>query len=164
MDIARFVAVLKRISFFETLSPEQAKSILQVCEQRSLDQNSKLCTFGDPSSELFILVSGKLSVRTKDGVQIAVISPIAPVGEMGLFTGEPRSATVTARESCSLLVLGKSRLDSILRRSPDLELRVSRNLIRILSQRLRDANAEVAHLQELLSDLEEGTPTEDNEE
>ena len=164
MDIARFIAVLKRISFFETLSPEQAKSILQACEQRSLDQNSKLCTFGDPSSELFILVSGKLSVRTKDGVQVAIISPIAPVGEMGLFTGEPRSATVTAREPCSLLVLGKSRLDSILRRSPDLELRVSRNLIRILSQRLRDANAEVAHLQELLSDLEEGTPTEDNEE
>lgn len=156
MDLTRFLTVIKRIPLFEGLEPDQAKALLQISEQRALKPRDVLCSLGDNSGELYILVSGRLSVRSSADVQVAVIEPIAPVGEMGMFTGEPRSATVVAREAATFLVVQKVRLDNLLRRNPDLELRVSRNLIRILSDRLRGANTEISHLQGLLADQDAG--------
>jgi CRP-like cAMP-binding protein len=164
LDLARFINVLKRIPLFEGLEPDQAKLILQICEQRSLQPRDRLCSQGDSSDGLFVLVSGRASVLSSTGVQIAVIEPIAPIGEMGMFTGEPRSATVVAKEPSNLLVLGKLKLDSILGRNPKLELCVSRNLVRILSSRLRSANAELAHVQGLLSDQDSAEPGDTGEE
>lgn len=161
MDLAKFAAILRRIPVFEGVEPDHAKLILQGCEQRSLKPGDTICLAGEGSEALYILVSGKASVRGDTGAQIAVIEPIAPIGEMGVFTGEPRSATVVAREAASVLELSKPRLFSMLRRNPNLELVVSRNLIAILADRLRKANAELGHLQGLLSDQEEGAKAEE---
>jgi sulfate permease, SulP family len=74
------------------------------------------------------------------------------VGEMGIFTEEPRSATVMASEASSLLVLSKNKLDVFMRRNPPIEIIISRNLINTLSERLRKANQEIAHIQQLMAD------------
>ncbi len=71
---------------------------------------------------------------------------------MGIFTGEPRSANVMASEASSLLVLSKAKLDMFMRRNPPIEIIISRNLITTLSERLRTANQEIAHLQNLIAD------------
>ena len=71
---------------------------------------------------------------------------------MGIFTGEPRSANVMASEASSLLVLSKAKLDMFMRRNPPIEIIISRNLINTLSERLRTANQEIAHLQNLIAD------------
>lgn len=155
-DLSHFIQAVKRIPLFQGLKTEQALALLKISEQRVLEPRAKLVAFGDPSREMFILLSGQLSVRTRDGVQIAIIAPIAPVGEMGIFTGEPRSATVTAIDKAALLVLGKLHLDNLMRRNPDIELAISRNLITTLSERLRHANREIAHLQGLIADTEAG--------
>jgi CRP-like cAMP-binding protein len=155
-DTSHFIAALRRIPLFQNLNPQQAMVLLKACERRSYGRSEILCQFGDSSDEMFILLSGELSVRTGEGTQIARITPIAPVGEMGIFTSEPRSATVVVREPATLFVLNKAQLDHLLRRNPDVELIVSRNLIALLSQRIRDTNREIAHLSGLLADQEAG--------
>lgn len=166
-DANRFIAALRQIPLFQGLSPQQAGVLLKACERRALERNHVLCRFGDQSSEMFVLLSGQLSIRSEDGRQIARIEPIAPVGEMGLFTGEPRSATVLVREKATLLALNKSRLDHVLRQNPEMELAISRNLISILSQRIRDANKELTYLGGIIADQgdgfvpPEGPPDED---
>lgn len=157
------IAALRRIALFQNMSPQQAMTLLKVCEQRSYTRNETLCRFGEASDEMFILLSGYLSVRTQEGKQIARIDPIAAVGEMGIFTGEIRSATVVAREPVTLLVLRKPLIDPLLRRNPDVELIISRNLIRLLSQRIRDANREMAHLSSLLTDQETGATSREDD-
>jgi len=155
-DIAQFVAAIRRIPLFQGLKPDQAVTLLRACDRQSVPARKVLCEFGAPSNEMFIILSGQFSVRTKDGVQVALINPIAPVGEMGMFTGETRSATVTAKEDATMLVLGRAHLDALLRRNPDIELAIARNLIRTLAQRIREANREIAYLNGLFSDQEAG--------
>ncbi len=162
-ETSHIIAALRRIALFQNMTPQQAMILLKVCERRSYTRNETLCRFGDASDEMFILLSGQLSVRTQEGTQIARIDPIAPVGEMGIFTQETRSATVVAREPATLLVLSKPQLDHLLRRNPDVELIISRNLIRLLSQRIRDANREMAHLSSLLADQEAGTTSREDD-
>ena len=158
-DPSQLIAVLKRIPLFQNLKPRQAIVLLKACEQRAIGVGEVLCEFGGRSDAMFILLSGELSVRTEQGFQVARIAPIAPVGEMGIFTGEPRSATVVALKPSAFFALSKARLDLLLRQHPDIELAISRNLIRTLSQRIRDANRELTHLRGLLSDQEAGTET-----
>ncbi|MFT5368764.1 MAG: CRP-like cAMP-binding protein [Candidatus Latescibacterota bacterium] len=150
--LSQFIQVVKRIPLFQGLKTDQALAMIKVCERRALQRREQLCGYGEPSNEMFILLSGELSIRTAQDVQIATIKPIAPVGEMGIFTGEPRSANVMASEASSLLVLSKAKLNVFMRRNPDIEIIISRNLINTLSERLRAANKEIAHLQILISD------------
>lgn len=155
-DLTQFIAAIHRIPLFHGLKPEQAMVLLKACERVSLGPRETVCAFGDPSDRMFILLSGRLSVYSGEGVRIARIEAVAPVGEMGIFTGEPRSATVRTLEPATLFVLTKARLDLLLRRYPDIELVISRNLIRTLSERIRDANREIAYLSGLLSDQDAG--------
>ncbi len=46
---------------------------------------------------------------------LASIDPVAPLGEMGLITGEPRSATVNALLDSTLLVLSKVAFPRLMR-------------------------------------------------
>jgi CRP-like cAMP-binding protein len=151
-SLSQFIQVVKRIPLFQGLQTAQTLALIKVCQRRTLQRRENLCVYGEPSTEMFILLSGELSIRTSENVQIAKIAPIAPVGEMGIFTGEPRSATVMASEESSLLVLSKPRLDMFMRRNPPIEIMISRNLINTLSARLRTANQEIGHLQRLISD------------
>lgn len=150
--LTQFVQVIKRIPLFQGLATDQVVSLLKVCDRCKLEPRERLCSYGEPSNDMYILLSGELSVRTAEGVQFAKIKPIAPVGEMGIFTGEPRSATVMASEPSALLALNKNKLDMFMRRNPPIEVAISRSLINTLSQRLRDANTEIAHLQNVIAD------------
>ena len=160
-DASQFVAAVKRVPLFAGLQPTQAVTLLKICERRSLAAGETLCRFGDRSDQMYILLSGELSVRTEDDTQIAKVSPVAPVGEMGLFTEEPRSATVVATAASTLFVLGKYPLENAMRNNKDIEVTVSRNVIATLAQRIRESNEELNHLRGLISD--QGSPMEDAE-
>lgn len=151
-DVSQFVEAVKRVPLFAGLQPTQAVTLLKVCERRSLASGETLCRFGDRSDKMYILLSGELSVRTAEDTQIAKISPVAPVGEMGLFTEEPRSATVVASADSTLFVLGKYQLEGVMRNNHDTEVTVSRNVIATLANRIRQSNEELNHLRGLIAD------------
>ena len=161
-DVSQFAEAVKRLPLFSGLQPNQAALILRVCERRNLASGETLCQFGDRSDQMYILLSGSLSVRTEDDTQIATISPLAPVGEMGMFTDEPRSATVVAAEDSALFVLGKYQLEGMMRKNKDIEVTVSRNVIATLAARIRQSNDELNHLWGLIAD--QGAPPEDDDE
>lgn len=151
-DVSQFVAAVKRVPLFAGLQPTQAVTLLKVCERRSLAAHETLCRFGDRSDKMYILLSGELSIRTEDDTQIAKLSPVAPVGEMGIFTDEPRSATVVALSDSTLFVIGKYQLEGAMRQNKDMEIAVSRNVIATLAQRIRKSNGELNHLRGLIAD------------
>jgi CRP-like cAMP-binding protein len=161
-DVSQFVAAVKRVPLFAGLQPTQAVAVLKVCERRSLASGETLCQFGDRSDKMYILLSGALSIRTADGTQIAKLSPVAPVGEMGIFTDEPRSATVVATADSTLFVLGKYQLEGAMRQNKEIEVTISRNVIAILADRIRKSNDELNHLRSVISD--QGAPVEEPEE
>ena len=95
---------------------------------------------GDASDALYLVISGRLqaSVAGADGTPRVVgeIGRGESVGEMGVFTGEPRRATVTALRDTVLVQIGIAAFADILKASPALAL----NLNRVIIDRLQRQN------------------------
>jgi NTE family protein len=95
---------------------------------------------GEAGDSGYLLLSGRLRiyVRDEDGTarMVREIARGEVIGEMSLFTGEPRSATVVAVRDSVLVRLDKPRFEGLLALSPQ----VSQTLTRQIIQRLQTQN------------------------
>lgn len=130
--------VIEKIPMFSRVGATNAAAVLQACEFRALEAGGRLCRAGESSDEMAVLLSGRLGVYSGGEVEIATIVPVAPVGEMGLMTGQPRSATVRALEKSSLLVLRKPAFERLMRSNAQICRQVNGNVIHILADRVRE--------------------------
>ncbi len=153
---ARLLALIERIPIFSGLSGEDRTSILRLCTKITLDKGGILCNQGDASDAMFILLVGKLAVRIANSATIASIVPVTSIGEMGVFTGEPRTATVEAMEKSALLRLGSVDLNALIESRPALGVSVMRKVIRTLSERVSADNIRIREFQNYLIERESG--------
>jgi len=156
--------VIEKIPMFSRVGATSAAAVLQACEFRTLGSHERLCRAGEPSDEMAVLLSGRLGVYSESGVEIAEIAPVAPVGEMGLITGQPRSATVGAQEKCSLLVLRKPAFERLMRANAQISRQVYGNVVEILARRVQDgrlrqveSEAEIRSLESQLEQMRSET-------
>ena len=81
---------------------------------------------GEPADSLFILARGRVAVyddsagRTGGRNRLATIEAPAYFGEMGLLTGQARSATIIAEEEVLCYRLDKPGFDAIVKARPEL--------------------------------------------
>ena len=96
---------------------------------------------GDHEKYMGLVVRGSVNVIKKDAKQqekiLSVIGKSGIFGEMMLFDGEPRSATIVAAEPTVLLILTQEYLDCLVKEIPVLAAKLLWKLGKILSQRLR---------------------------
>ena len=137
------VQVLRKIPIFKGLSPSQVKKILSICVHKSYKPGSQICRSNTPSDEMYILLSGELAVVTSEGIRVATILPVTTVGEMGVITGQPRSATVEACKPCNIFAIQKVQFDTMLREDRDMRGIVYRNIIDVLSDKLSNDNVRI---------------------
>jgi CRP-like cAMP-binding protein len=81
--------------------------------QLELKPYSVICREGDPSTDIYFLLEGKLLICTVAGTQVKVISRISPgefVGELSFFDGKPRSGHVLTLEQSKLVRISKSQI------------------------------------------------------
>ena len=77
---------------------------------------------------LYLIVSGEADVWSEDNgarTHIATLGAGSVFGEMGMMTGEPRRATVTAKTDIDCFRLDKEAFESILRARPDIAGEIS---------------------------------------
>ena len=132
--------VIAKIPMFSGLSPSQAQKLFRLFSRESLKPKHILCQAGSPSIDMSVLVSGELAVVLEDGTQVASLTPITTVGEMGLIMRQPRTATVRVVKASHVLTIRKSHLDALLREDLEMQVRVYRNILEILSHRLVKEN------------------------
>ena len=133
--------VLKKIPLFHGLSPSQIRKVLGLSTLESYQPGNNICVGGDESSdEMYVLLAGELAVKTEDGVRVATLKPVTTVGEIGLITRQPRSATVEALQSSRILLIPKTPFEHLLRADRDVQVTIFRNVIEILSTKLSDDN------------------------
>ena len=90
------------------------------------------------------------------GINDAHILEIArTIGEMGVFTGEPRSATVQAVKTSALLILKSSEMNALIRRDTEFGVRIMSKVIRILSERISADNFRIQEFQKYIISQEE---------
>ena len=68
------------------------------------------------SDNMYILIDGICKV-TLEGNEMSLITPIDIIGEMGIFTREHRSATVSAKTDCALLKLTRVELHNLIEKN-----------------------------------------------
>ena len=82
---------------------------------------------------MFILLSGELAVKTQDGTQVATLSPVTTVGELGVLTNQERKATVETAGSRALLQITRIGFEKMLPANLAVQARVFRNIVEILA-------------------------------
>ncbi len=130
------IQAIRKIPIFKGLSPTQIQSLLSLCLPRTFNPGEIVCPGNTPSEEMFILLSGELAVVTADGLRVANIEPVTTVGEMGLITRQPRSATVEASQPSHVLIIRRALFEQMLREDPELQIKVYRNIIEILGTKI----------------------------
>lgn len=83
---------------FESLNRPELSAIGNQFEELSLETDKQFIFEGEHDPTLYVLVSGKLEVFTKNDngeeIHIAFVEPVEPIGEMGYFQGGIRTASV----------------------------------------------------------------------
>lgn len=109
---------------FSNLDPGQLMTLAQRCQVLRFGAGETVLRQGDVGDALYQVVEGRLAVelhRPGQGeVRIAELRAGEVAGEMGLFAGEPRSATVRALQASLLLEVERDALTPLLEASPGL--------------------------------------------
>ena len=89
---------------------------------------------GDEGSKMYVVMNGELVISLKDKV-LATALPGEIVGEMAVINTQARSATVTAKTDCRLILIDQSSFKSLLRYVPEFTL----HMMNVLTDRLQTA-------------------------
>ena len=129
---------LKRLWLFSELADPELEQVRGLARLQRHPARAVIVAQGDESSDLFLVVDGRLRVSSSnangDEVVLSIMGPGDVFGEMALLDGEPRSATVTTLEACQVLVIEAHAFHALLRRMPAL----SASLMKVMARRIRD--------------------------
>ena len=117
---------------------EHTEAKLIACPVRRLVTGECLLASGERPRHLYLLLSGRLSVRLggTSEVPVAMVDPGDSAGELSLIDGQPASAYVVAETESRVLLLSDQDLWELVERLRG----VSRNLLLTLARRLRLGN------------------------
>jgi SulP family sulfate permease len=123
---------------------EQAAAFEKYLKPVTLPRGDHLILQGDDSGDLFFIERGRVAVVLEKsgapGLRINSMGPGTVVGEIALFLGWPRSASVIAESEIEAHRLTRQALEIISKDNPDLVIAFQGFLVRMLAERLIDAN------------------------
>jgi len=142
------LAVLSTSPLFEMLSNQELEYVSELSRPRRFSAGQIVFEEGELGDSLYVIASGEVEVlrRAAAGEQRIIATLRAPefFGEMSLIDKEYRSATVRSRTDAELLHLTAENLATFRKRHRDGFTFVVINIARVLSSRLREANAKLA--------------------
>lgn len=130
--------VLARLALFKGVDVARIAPLVRDCEVRTLAAGDSLISCGRPNEYLFLILSGRLSVRlgAPDSEPLAFIEEGDSVGELSLIDHQPTSASVIAEETTRALALDEELVWILINSSHA----VSSNLLYTLVKRMRNGN------------------------
>jgi CRP/FNR family cyclic AMP-dependent transcriptional regulator len=137
-------AELARFPIFESLSEDELRQVADLAVPRRYEPGEVIFREGDRSDTCFIVRTGRVRItRTHPGGRRLTLAELAPgemFGELSMFDGEGRSATVEALEETTALALLEGDIRRVLREHPDIAVK----MLARLANRLRTANEKLA--------------------
>jgi small-conductance mechanosensitive channel len=137
---------LGEVPLFAPLTDEETQLIAEGVEAKIFTTGEKIVRRGQEGKSMFVIHRGLVRVQINEDGKIKVLRTLGAgdfFGEMGLFTGEPRTATVVAQEETEVLEIKHTSLKPVLEANPELVER----FVDIIEERrasLTEANAQKA--------------------
>lgn len=133
------VGVLEALSKIETFKNVRKQDLGLIADSLSgrstVKAGDTLCVEGEPADGWWILLGGSAAVSVK-GTNVGNVGANDAVGELALFDGGNRSATITADSDLDVLAFDGSKFLEAVESTPDL----ASQLLRAAARRLRKAN------------------------
>jgi sulfate permease, SulP family len=118
----------------------EPRRLMPYLERLNLPANTHLIRQSDRSKSLYFIESGRvraeMTLHNGRIFRLRAMGPGTVVGEVGMFLGGVRSASVVTEEPCTAYHLSEEALARMNREQPDLSLAFHRYLICVLSERL----------------------------
>src|SRR3954454_18071838 len=127
-----------RFGFLAALSHSARQTVLQRGRTRRYVTGEAIFHEGDPSEFAVVVLAGRLKVSSTSSeghdTVLAFRGPGDLIGELSLFDGAPRSATVSAIEPADVVLITADRFMEVMREQAE----IAPVLLRSLTAKLRD--------------------------
>ena len=135
---------LSRLQLFRNVNLENPAllDLLCFCNYRMLGEGEVVLSTSKPNHHLYIVLKGRLAVQLSphDDIPFAIVEPGECVGEMSLIDSQACSVQVIAAEQTTVLVIDSETLWRMI----SVSLEIARNLLYIMSERVRYSNLVIA--------------------
>jgi CRP/FNR family cyclic AMP-dependent transcriptional regulator len=141
--------LLAGVALFDGLTPKQWSWLRDNMQTKTFPAGTNIITAEQPGEVVYFILDGtvKIYMVKSDGttVILAILGPGDVVGEMSLIDSAGRSANVLTLEDSNLIWMDRIAFQRCLETIP----KITYNLVRILSQRVRLANEQIQALASL---------------
>jgi small-conductance mechanosensitive channel/CRP-like cAMP-binding protein len=148
-------ARLSNVPVFSPLCEDEIKHLAKASSIRVFAPDEPIVVEDQKGESMFVIHRGAVTISIKENGTTKNVGNLKEgdfFGEMGLFTGEPRTATVTANEETEVLEIGHHCLKPILENNPDLVATISE----IIDERKADLDKQQNDLLEKKKDVNSG--------
>jgi CRP-like cAMP-binding protein len=148
-DVAEF---LRDVRLFQAFSDADRAALARALRERTLRKGQVLLREGDGGDEMFLVRKGMILVsKAVTGPVEQVVARMGPgefCGEMRVFAGTPRSATLQAESGSdvALGVLDRSQLEALIEANPRAAVSFFQALVSVFIERLRTSTNLVAEV------------------
>jgi len=133
------IDLLKKVPLFNNLSQRHLKEIAKHADQVQVEKGRILVQQGKTGWEFIFIVEGKVRVE-KNGKVIRQLSGGDFFGEISLIDGEPRTSSVIAETTMTLLIVHKTSFDHLLDKIPGLQRKIMISLCQYLRRAEKGIN------------------------
>ncbi len=116
-DEAVYRTYLAQVPMFRQCTNAQIEELCQLADGLAFDPDQVLVREGDVGDEFYVLGSGE-AVVSRAGKELARLGPGDFFGEVALFDGTPRNATVTSTTGVTLVGLNRDAFQKMLGDAP----------------------------------------------
>ena len=134
--------LLEGLELFQGVCADDVQDLLQRCDRRDLEEGEVLLSPGSHNEHVYIVLSGSLNVHvgSPDTPPLATMDVGACVGEMSIIEDRDPSAFVVGAQATHLLIIHQSVLWEMV----DASHEFAKNLLIVLSERVRSHNRVIA--------------------
>ena len=118
-----FAELLSAVDIFSPLTSAELNELASNARGHVFAPGELIIRAGDSGASMFVVSRGSVDVRVDSNGRSRTIKRLSEgdfFGEMGLFTGEPRTANVVAADETEVLEIGHDAMKGLFETNPDL--------------------------------------------
>ena len=133
MDIQRETEALSKVPLFSKLDTSKLKLLAFTSELQTYEDGETVFNDGDAADCAYVILDGEANIfaktSTEEGeVVVGTLQSNQLLGELGVLTSAPRSATIRAKGRLMMLRIGTDMFLKLLAENPSVALDVMRQL------------------------------------
>ncbi|MBU0713094.1 cyclic nucleotide-binding domain-containing protein [bacterium] len=141
---------LKNVPIFSELNPREMNEIEKIIHRREYKKGEPIFRMGDPGLGMYIIIKGLVNIVEEDEAgnttTLAVLKDGAFFGDLALLDEAPRSASAIADDDSDILGFFRPDFLDLLYRKSKLGIKILFSLAKIIGERLRRTNEQLAVL------------------